>query len=114
MILPWYRTWWAYLLYALGAIGTVLFGIRSHDLKRQLAKAEDALAGTRRRQNRLYTNITHEFRTPLTVILGEAAQLEKQAGKIKKAVSRPFAGKAGNCSIWSIKCSIWLKWRPVR
>ncbi|MBL7795336.1 MAG: hypothetical protein JNJ90_02440, partial [Saprospiraceae bacterium] len=36
---PWYRTWWAYLLYAL-AIGVLLFGIRRYDLRRQLAKAE--------------------------------------------------------------------------
>ncbi|HRI59854.1 MAG TPA: ATP-binding protein [Saprospiraceae bacterium] len=81
---PWYRTWWAYLLYAL-AIGTVLFGIRSYDLKRQLAKAEASrLQELDAVKNRLYTNITHEFRTPLTVILGEAAQLEKQAGKNQK------------------------------
>ncbi len=81
---PWYRTWWAYLLYAL-AIGTVLFGIRSYDLKRQLTKAEASrLQELDAVKTRLYTNITHEFRTPLTVILGEAAQLEKQAGKNQK------------------------------
>jgi len=81
---PWYRTWWAYLSYAL-AIGAVLFGIRRYDLRRQLAKAEaQRLQELDQVKTRLYTNITHEFRTPLTVILGEAAQLEKQAGEKQK------------------------------
>lgn len=82
---PWYRSWWAYLLYIL-AIGSALYAVRYYELKRQLAKSE-----ARRLQeldvakNRLYTNITHEFRTPLTVILGETAQLEKQAAAKQKS-----------------------------
>ncbi|MBV6442568.1 MAG: Sensor histidine kinase RcsC [Saprospiraceae bacterium] len=82
---PWYRSWWAYLLYAL-AIGGILLGIRRFEIRRELAKAE-----TRRLREldavktRLYTNITHEFRTPLTVILGEAAQIEKHAGGKQKS-----------------------------
>jgi signal transduction histidine kinase/ligand-binding sensor domain-containing protein/CheY-like chemotaxis protein len=81
---PWYRTWWAILLYTL-VTGSILYGVRRFELRRQLAKAE-----ARRLQEldsvktRLYTNITHEFRTPLTVILGEASQLEKQVGEKQK------------------------------
>ncbi|MDO8368702.1 MAG: two-component regulator propeller domain-containing protein [Saprospiraceae bacterium] len=85
---PWYRTWGAYLCFFL-SFGGILFSIRRYELKRQMAKAE-----ARRLQeldavkSRLYTNITHEFRTPLTVILGEASQLEAQAGiKQKKGIS---------------------------
>ena len=73
---PWYQTWWAYLFYAV-AIGGALFTIRRYELRRQLTKAEarhfkelDTI------KNQLYTNITHEFRTPLTVILGMAEQVK--------------------------------------
>jgi serine phosphatase RsbU (regulator of sigma subunit) len=37
---PWYRTWWAYVFYALIAGGGV-FGIRRYDLRRQKLKAEN-------------------------------------------------------------------------
>jgi len=74
---PWYQTWWAYLLWA-ALFGALLYGIRQFDLKRQLAKAEALrLLELDLAKTRLYTNITHEFRTPLTVILGMEEQLRK-------------------------------------
>jgi signal transduction histidine kinase/DNA-binding response OmpR family regulator len=73
---PWYRTWWAYLLYAL-TVGGILFAVRNYELKRQLAKAEALrLQELDLAKSRLYNNITHEFRTPLTVILGMAEQVK--------------------------------------
>ncbi len=81
---PWYHSWWAYLFYIATGLA-LLLAIRRYELRRHLAQAE-----ARRLQeldavkSRLYTNITHEFRTPLTVILGEAAQLEKQAAVKQK------------------------------
>jgi len=40
-------------------------------------------------KTKLYTNITHEFRTPLTVILGMTDQIEEQPEKwLKKGLSR--------------------------
>ncbi len=81
---PWYRTWWAYLFYTVAALA-LLLGIRRFEIRRHLAHAEARrLQELDQVKTRLYTNITHEFRTPLTVILGEAAQLEKQVeGKQK-------------------------------
>ena len=71
---PWWRTWLAYLLYT-AMIGGSIYTFYRFQFKRQLEQAEairikelDAV------KTKLYTNITHEFRTPLTVILGMAQQ----------------------------------------
>jgi len=80
---PWWRSWWAYLIY----IMLLGFGIRAYfkftvnraKLKSQLnfeqleAKRVKELDSVK---TQLYTNITHEFRTPLTVILGMAQQVK--------------------------------------
>ena len=70
-VLPtWWARWWAYLIYLLIAIA---FADRFYrfQLSRRLAVAESKrLKEVNRVKNTLYTNITHEFRTPLTVIKG--------------------------------------------
>jgi len=84
---PFYRTWGAYLFYLIAAGGS-LFGILRFELRRQSAKAEalrlqelDAL------KSRLYTNITHEFRTPLTVIMGMTGNIKGHSEE-KKLIQR--------------------------
>ncbi len=72
---PWYRTWWAYLLYAILLAGAV-FMFYKNQLRRRLEHAEaERLKGLDEFKSRFFTNITHEFRTPLTVILGTNEQL---------------------------------------
>lgn len=67
---PWYQTWWAYLIGMILFMGSILFLYR-FQLNRKLVKAEtQRLRELDEVKNRLYTNITHEFRTPLTIILG--------------------------------------------
>jgi len=80
---PWWRSWWAYLIYivllGLGIRAYFKFNVNRAKLKSQLnfeqleakrVKELDTL------KTQLYTNITHEFRTPLTVILGMAQQVK--------------------------------------
>ncbi len=77
----WYKTWWAFGLLVAAVLG-LFFWYYRYQVKQKLEQAEtlrikelDAL------KSRLYTNITHEFRTPLTVILGMADEIEDLDGK---------------------------------
>jgi ligand-binding sensor domain-containing protein len=80
----WWNTWWAGTLFG-GLAILALFGIRDFDLRRKMAKAEAArLAELDAVKSKLYTNITHEFRTPLTIVLGLANQLKSQASESMK------------------------------
>ncbi len=73
---PWYRTWWAYTLWAALILGILSWFYR-FQLNRQLALAEtQRLKELDQVKTRLYTNITHEFRTPLSIILGMANQMK--------------------------------------
>ena len=75
---PWWKSTWAYLLYILAGIG-VIFLVFHNQLHRQLKKREaDNLRALDDIKNQLFTNITHEFRTPLTIITGMIDQVEKK------------------------------------
>jgi signal transduction histidine kinase/DNA-binding response OmpR family regulator/streptogramin lyase len=99
---PWYRTNLAYFLYGLSFLAA-LYGVFQFFLYRQRLQHELALEQKEAERlkelddfkSRLYTDITHEFRTPLTVIQGmadeiagasEATPVEKlkRAGKMIK------------------------------
>lgn len=77
----WWR-WWAILAY----IFALLWGIYKFyrfQLARQLTMVENKrLRELDQVKTNLYTNITHEFRTPLTVILGITKQLRKEVKKV--------------------------------
>lgn len=78
-ILPsWWATWWAYAVYliSISALGYYFYRFQ---LSKKLAVAESLrLKEVSQLKNSLYDNITHEFRTPLTVILGMTDSLESE------------------------------------
>jgi signal transduction histidine kinase/ligand-binding sensor domain-containing protein/CheY-like chemotaxis protein/AraC-like DNA-binding protein len=72
---PWWQTWWAYNCYFV-LIGGSIYAFYQYKLKQRLQQAEALrLKELDEVKTKLYTNITHEFRTPLTVILGMAQQV---------------------------------------
>ncbi|MDX1477500.1 MAG: two-component regulator propeller domain-containing protein [Saprospiraceae bacterium] len=76
---PWWRSTWAWVLYALVVL-TGLYLLYRAQMQRQLEQAEARrLREMDAMKTRLYTNITHEFRTPLTVILGMAGKILDQS-----------------------------------
>lgn len=83
---PW-RSWWAYTLYVLVLLGG-LYGSRRYEMNRLLLKNSlrvQQIEGEELREldqvkTRFFANISHEFRTPLTLILG---QVERVAGSLQ-------------------------------
>jgi ligand-binding sensor domain-containing protein len=86
---PWWLSWWAYVTYALVVAlairGYLKFNVNKAKLRSQLSYEQ--LEAKRVKEldtikTQLYTNITHEFRTPLTVILGMAQQLTEKPAEL--------------------------------
>lgn len=91
---PWYRTWWAFAIYALLLGGMAVMLVRLRERKLQMEKLAlentvrertekimlqtEELKEMDRMKSRFFANISHEFRTPLTLIL---APLEEELGK---------------------------------
>ncbi|GAB3694773.1 hybrid sensor histidine kinase/response regulator transcription factor [Spirosoma flavus] len=89
---PFWATWWAYILYGLIIFGIAYVVLRSYTnrlrLQQQLALQQQNLAFQEREtqqlrqideiKTRFFSNVTHEFRTPLTLILTPAQQLKQK------------------------------------
>jgi len=82
---PWYFTWWAYLLYASLTL-LVTFLYISYRRKQEKLKYEIKIAQMEsekekelnEKRSAFFTNISHEFRTPLTLIINPVKDLLHQ------------------------------------
>ena len=91
---PFWRTWWAYLIYSLIAFGLVrwYFIFREKRLQIQQNLAFEKREALRLREvdelkDRFFSNITHEFRTPLTLIMTPLEKLEQDPSLSTAAVN---------------------------
>ena len=95
---PWYRSWWAILLFTL--VGLFLLGMvwtfyrhirqvrkdaarRIYEARRERERVEKEKEQERRLnkiQMNYFANVAHEFRTPLTMIAGPVSQLAESEG----------------------------------
>jgi signal transduction histidine kinase/ligand-binding sensor domain-containing protein/DNA-binding response OmpR family regulator len=93
---PWYRSWWAYMLYSMCLIGAVYIFIsyktRQNRLQYEVKAAQLRTAAAQLNAQKekdlhekrlaFFTNISHEFRTPLTLIIDPVKEMitqEKEA-----------------------------------
>ena len=75
ILTPWYRSWVAYMLYGI-LILTIVWLLYRFNLDKKLAVAERQKAiEFNDLKTKMYANISHEFRTPLTIISGLSTEL---------------------------------------
>lgn len=82
----WYETWWAYALYIALAV-ILLVSILSFYFNRMRRKQKEQMEEHLTRMKfRFFTNISHEFRTPLTLIITPLSSIlsELQESKLRK------------------------------
>jgi len=82
---PWWNTWFAWAAYT----AIFLFAFKRYQKnqldKQLLQKESHQLKDWNDKQTKLYANITHEFRTPLTIVMGLASQIEQETLDTKVA-----------------------------
>ncbi|MBL1215587.1 MAG: response regulator [Ignavibacteriae bacterium] len=79
---PWWAAWWAYLIYVVFALfvfsASAMFYLNQQNLKYRLELEHEhfkKLSELDKVKSRFFSNISHEFRTPLTLIKGPVQQI---------------------------------------
>ncbi|WP_235298030.1 ATP-binding protein [Portibacter marinus] len=79
----WYLRWWAILTY-LGVVGTMIYILYKFNLRRRLALSKaNQLQELNNFKDNFFTNVTHEFRTPLTIIIGASDLIHTKLTQLK-------------------------------
>ncbi len=79
---PWYLTWWAYIIY-ISLFGAAVYGYIFYNERQAKLKYEVKLAHIETEKEKelhekklsFFTNISHEFRTPLTMIINPLKEI---------------------------------------
>lgn len=83
---PWYNSWWAWIIYIALATGAALYVY--HNAKDKLRLHQQMMLEKQMTEFKLgfFTNITHEFRTPLAIIQGAVNKLDDKSAPSKATV----------------------------
>ncbi|AUC16958.1 hypothetical protein BTO06_18185 [Tenacibaculum sp. SZ-18] len=85
VIPSWYKTDIAYLIYTL-LIGLSIFAFYKIQVKNKIAKTEkEFISNLSKAKTRWFNQIAHEFRTPLTIILGATDQIKSDQNHSQKS-----------------------------
>lgn len=94
---PWYATWWAWLLYATVFIGSLYYFISNRIAKRALAFSLEKERFEKQQIEQLnqeklvfFTNVSHEFRTPLTLIISHIDILLQNSSLVPSVYNQIF------------------------
>lgn len=89
---PWYASYWAYGIYLLLALAGISFMVRIWTTRHEKKKKERLQKLEQKHKEEIYesklqffTNISHEFCTPLTLIYGPCNRLMEQKGLTESA-----------------------------
>ena len=104
ILTPWYLSWWAFSLYALAVVllMALVVKIRMRHLRQKTKRLEqlvrertgiireqaEKLEALNKMKSRFFANISHEFRTPLTLILGPLQDMLAEGGNIDESGKR--------------------------
>lgn len=84
---PWYKSWWAYTLYAAVAV-VIIYLLIHYKAKQTQLRYRIKIASLEAEQERelheskisFFTNISHEFRSPLTLIVNPVREMISEKG----------------------------------
>ena len=75
---PWWRSWWAYTIYAIVGIALLYFALRLAFFMMKMKNDVYIEQRVSEMKIKFFTNISHELRTPLTLIKGPIQELKER------------------------------------
>lgn len=127
---PFYNTWWAYLCYAVAIAAILFFVIREYRIRLFLKtslefemREKQYIEEMNQSKLRFFTNISHEIRTPITLILGQVdlllnsgklstyaysklLNIHKNAGSLKSLISELLDFRKQEQGLLKLKISL--------